>query len=431
MKILLIKPKWFVHGGVYRFLEEIKFTPLHIAVLAALSDGHEVRLCDNDWEEIPYDERFDLVGITTVTFTSQRAFEIAAQWRKRGAKVVLGGVHASLLPKECLEHADAAVIGEAEYIWKDVLRDAERGALQGIYQAERPTDMDDVPFPRRDLYKEDYWIATVQATRGCPNKCRFCYLPSVPWHKHRMRDVDLVYEEVRRLPQNVLFFVDDNMFADEEYVFRLCEKIAPLKKLWSIQAPTNIARNKALVEAMADAGCFHVQVGFQTVNPSSLQSAGIAQNRIEEYSEVVRAFHRHRILVLGFFMFGFDHDDRSIFRATEEAIRRIDLDDVLLYILTPYPGTKMYEQFEREGRLVSRNRLDYGWSNAVFKPALMTREELERGVQGVYERLYRHFRATSWTKILKRLPILLRQPYLIKIIVKALFRRIDISRKPA
>ncbi len=430
MKILLIKPKWFVHGGVYRFLEEVKFTPLHIAVIAALSDGHEVRLCDNDWEEIPYGESFDLVGITTATFTSGRAYEIADRWRSRGAKVVLGGVHASLMPDECLEHADAAVVGEAEYVWKDVLRDAEAGRLRGVYDQGRPTDMNDVPLPRRDLFKEDYWVATVQASRGCPNRCRFCYLPSVPWHRHRIRDIDLVYEELKGLRQNVVFFVDDNMFADEDYVIRLCRKIAPLGKLWSVQAPTNVARNEALLSAMARAGCFHVQVGFQTVNPGSLRSAGIAQNRIEEYSKVVQAFHRHRILVLGFFMFGFDDDDRRIFRATEEAIKRIDLDDACLYILTPYPGTEMYDKFVREGRMVSAQRLDYGWSNAVFRPARMSREDLEQGVQGIYERLYGHFRSTAWHKILRRLPILLRQPHVLSIIVKALFRRIDISRKP-
>jgi len=117
MRIRLIKPRWFAHGGVYRFLEEVKFTPLHIAVIAALSDGHDVRVCDNDWEEIPWGERFDLVGITTATFTSERAYALADRWRTQGAKVVLGGVHASLLPQECLEHADAVVMGEAEYVF--------------------------------------------------------------------------------------------------------------------------------------------------------------------------------------------------------------------------------------------------------------------------------------------------------------------------
>ena len=130
MKILLVKPKWFVHGGVYRFLENVKFTPLHIAIIAALSEGHDVTLVDNDWEEIPYDQDFDLVGITVATFTSERVYEIADKFRSRGVKVVLGGVHASLLPDECLQHVNAVVIGEAEYTWKDVLRDAQNNSLK-------------------------------------------------------------------------------------------------------------------------------------------------------------------------------------------------------------------------------------------------------------------------------------------------------------
>jgi radical SAM superfamily enzyme YgiQ (UPF0313 family) len=431
VKILLIKPKWFVHGGVYRFLEEVKFTPLHIAVIAALSDGHDVRLCDNDWEEVPWNERFDLVGLTTATFTSERVYELADRWRKQGAKVVLGGVHAALLPNECLEHADAVVVGEAEYVWKDVLKDAEAGALKKIYKQEQPTAMDDVPLPRRDLLKEDYWVATVQASRGCPNSCKFCYLPNVPWHLHRMRNIDLIYEELKGLKQKVVFFVDDNIFADEDYVIALCRKIAPLKKIWSIQAPTNIAGNGALLSAMADAGCFLVQIGFQTVNPGALRSAGIVQNKIEEYSKVVRAFHKHNILITGFFMFGFDSDDANIFGETENAIKKMDLDDVNLYILTPYPGTEMYDQYKRENRLITTKRLDYGWSNAVFRPAKMSPAELENGVQGLYERLHVHFKSTAWLKILRRLPIFLKQPHILRLMIKALFRKIDISRKPA
>jgi radical SAM superfamily enzyme YgiQ (UPF0313 family) len=153
--------------------------------------------------------------------------------------------------------------------------------------------------------------------------------------------------------------------------------------------------NDALLSAMTKAGCFHVQIGFQTVNPGSLRSAGTAQNRTGEYCKVVRASHRHKILVLGFFMFGFDADEENISREAEEAIRKIDLDDACLCILTPYPGTEKYEQFKREGRLMSKARPGYGWSNAVFQPANMSPVELEQGVQGVYERLHGRFMASG------------------------------------
>src|SRR5512136_517374 len=154
MRILLVKPRWFVHGGHYRILESLRFTPLSLGILAALSDGHEVRIVDGDWDPIPRGEHFDLVGITATTFTSERAYAIAKQFTEDGAQVVMGGVHPSVLPEECLGHVHSVVVGEAEYVWKDLLRDAERGSLQRVYTAPRPTDMNDVPFPRRDLLRE-------------------------------------------------------------------------------------------------------------------------------------------------------------------------------------------------------------------------------------------------------------------------------------
>ena len=153
MKILLIKPKWFIKGGVYRFVNNIKFTPLQLGIIAALSegDGHEVKIVDGDWDEIPYNENFDLVGITVTTFTSQQAYGIADKFRETGAKVIFGGVHPSLLSEECLHYADAVVVGEVEYVWKNILRDAEKGMLKKVYQSDKLLDMDDVPFPKREL----------------------------------------------------------------------------------------------------------------------------------------------------------------------------------------------------------------------------------------------------------------------------------------
>ena len=188
-------------------------------------------------------EGFDLVGLTVTTFSSRRAFDIADVFRGKGVKVVIGGVHACLMPEECLQHADAIVIGEAEYVWPQLLKDAAAGALKKTYQQDKPTDMDDVPIPRRDLLRQNSLVGMIQATRGCNHACKFCYLPSVPWHQHRRRSPDKVYEEMKGMKQNVVFFVDDNLFVDEEYAIALCEKIAPLKKAWSVQAPTTITRN--------------------------------------------------------------------------------------------------------------------------------------------------------------------------------------------
>jgi radical SAM superfamily enzyme YgiQ (UPF0313 family) len=426
VRILLVKPKWAVDHGEYRFLANVIFQPLHLGILAALSEGHDVRIVDHDWDEVPFDEPFDLVGLSATTFSSQRAYAIADRFRSRGIPVVMGGVHACLMPDECLAHVDAVVIGEAEYVWPQVLADVAAGRLAQRYRQDRPTDMDDVPVPRRDLLRQDPRVGMMQITRGCHHACRFCYLPSVPWHAHRRPSLDKVYEELAGLPQQVVFFVDDNLFVDEDYAIALCEKIAPLKKAWTVQAPTTITNNDRLLAAMHRSGCFAVQVGFQTVHPDSLRQAGVVQNKIESYRQIVGRFHAHGILVQGFFIFGFDNEDRRIFETAEASIKQMGLEDALLYILTPYPGTPIYQQLEREGRLLPAQRDAYGWANAVFRPARMTAEELEKGVQRTYDNLYRFFKRRAPLQLLKWLPLFARYPWMLAHIWKSVNRRVRV-----
>jgi radical SAM superfamily enzyme YgiQ (UPF0313 family) len=431
MKILLVKPNWFVHGGQYRYLEHVRFTPISLGILAALSEGHEVRIVDNDWQPIPFDEHFDLVGITATTFTSERAYAVAREFKRRGVQVVLGGVHPSLLPGECLEHVDSVVIGEGEYVWPDVLRDAEKRALKRTYEADRLTDMADVPIPRRDLLDEPSWFATLQATRGCPNKCRYCYLPSVPWGEFRKRPVELVTEEVSRLKQKLIFLVDDNIFADREYALSVFRAMKPFRKTFSIQIPTTITDDDEMLDAMAEAGCFNVQIGFQSFNRKSLEWASVDHNRVEKYRTLIDKLHARNILATAFLMFGFDSDGPDTFGGTVEMVKRIGLDDANCYILTPYPGTSLHAQFEREGRLLDgKRRTQFGWSHAVFRPKLMSPEELERGVQRTYDRLYTHFKRRLPKALLRRYGLFLRNPRLLGVLVAGTMRRARVRLEP-
>lgn len=431
MRILLVKPKWFVRGGLYRYLEQVRFTPLSLGILAALSEGHEVRIVDGDWEAMPRGERFDLVGITATTFTSERAYALAKQFTEDGAKVVLGGVHPSILPQECLEHVHAVVVGEAEYVWQDLLRDAEKRSLQRVYTAPRPTDMNDVPFPRRDLLSEPAWLACVQASRGCTHACRYCYLPSVPWHAYRKRSIELVSEEFRRLKQKFLYFVDDNLFADRDYALSLLRTLTPHKTTFEVQAPTTIGKDEELLDALAEAGCFTVQVGFQSFNPSSLRWASVDHNRVEEYQTLVERLHARGILVEGFFMFGFDTDGLNVFDHTAEMIKRIRLDDAHFFIVTPYPGTSLYAQYQSEDRLLpGKRRTQFGWSHAVFKPTQMTPEELEHGVQRMYDELHGVFRWRAMGAALRRLKVVLRHPRLLRIALARATHRRRVGEEP-
>jgi radical SAM superfamily enzyme YgiQ (UPF0313 family) len=432
MRILLVKPRWANLSGreQVRYAENVKFPALGLGILAALSEGHEVRIADGGWEPIPYGERFDLVGITVTTFASQEVYEIASRFRASGARVVLGGVHACIMTEECLRHADAVVVGEAEYLWPQVLRDAERGELAPVYRATRPTEMRHVPLPRRELLGEASWFTAVEASRGCPNRCSYCYLPHVPWHAHRTRPVELVLEEVRTLPQKAFIFVDENLFADREYALRLFRGLSQLKKFWIAQAPTDIAGDEELLDAMAEAGCFNVQVGFQSFNRSVLDAATVSHNRVERYRNFVDQLHARRIVVSGFFIFGFDQDGPDVFEHTVEAIRRLDVDDANLFVLTPFPGTKLHAHFEKEGRLLpERARRHFGWSHAVFQPAQMSPEVLEAGVQQAYDQLHPHFRRKLPGVLWSQLDRLLTNPRFAWGIVQGNFRRPRVGRQ--
>lgn len=430
MKILLVKPSWHLPGRMVRYAQSVRFPPLSLGIIAALSPGHEVAIADLAVGPLPLDQSWDLVAVTTTTFTSARAFAIAAQFRKRGIPVVLGGVHASIVPQECLLHADAVALGEAEYIWPAILADAEAGRLAGIYEAPRPTDLADVPFPRRDLMSESSWFTSVEATRGCPNKCKYCYLPSVPWAAHRTRPAELVQEEIRRLNQGTFIFVDENLLSDRAYALDLLRRIAPYKKSFLVQVPTNISDDDELLDALAEAGCFNVQVGFQSFNPRSLEVASVNHNRISKYREFVRKLHRRNIVVSGFFVFGFDSDRPEVFDTTVDAIKRIGIDDANLFVVTPFPGTEFYAQYQREGRLLpGKVPEQFGWGHAIFRPKHMTAEELERGVQRTYDKLHPHFRKRLKWVLLRQLPRLVRNPSLAMGIVRGNLRKVEVASR--
>jgi radical SAM superfamily enzyme YgiQ (UPF0313 family) len=291
--------------------------------------------------------------------------------------------------------------------------------------------MNDVPFPRRDLLAEPSWFACIEATRGCPNACRYCYLPSVPWRAFRKRAPERVSEELRRLKQKLVFFVDDNLFADRDYALNLFRTVAGHRKTFAIQAPATLGSDEELLDAMAEAGCFNVQIGFQSFNARSLQWASVAHNRVEEYQTLVERLHARGILVTGFFIFGFDTDALSTFDRTLEMIKQVQVDDANLYILTPYPGTALYVQLQSEGRLLpEKRRTQFGWSHAVFQPKQMSPEELERGVQRMYDALYPFFRRRAARSLLKRLGLLWRHPALVRVLLTGLFRRARVAEEP-
>ena len=391
MRILLVSPRWAGFGNRKKIkVRESEVHPLTLAVIAGLCAGHQVRIVNEHIEALPSDETWDLVGITCTTFVAPRAYEIADGFRAKGVPVVLGGVHPSLMPSECLEHANAVVTGEAEPVWERVLDDTQAGRLEGIYEGGAGADLSRLPVPRRDLFaKGAGQAAFVQATRGCGLSCTFCYLKYVGWGAFRPRPLEQVLAEIRDLPQRYVLFVDDNLFVDRDYALALFAGLAPLQRFWWAQAPTTVGQDDELLAAAQRAGCFSLSLGFQTVHQGSLHQAEVMQNRISDYARTVHALHKHKILVDGTFIFGFDADPPSIFEDTVAAIRELRLDAHTFYMFTPYPGTPVFDRLDTEGRIRTKEWNRFDWDHAVHEPRGMTQQELQDGLAWAYRTLDR------------------------------------------
>jgi radical SAM superfamily enzyme YgiQ (UPF0313 family) len=389
MRILLISPRWAGFGNRKKVkVREREVHPLTLGIIAALSGDHEVHIIDEQVQRIPFQETWDLVGITCTTYVAPQAYQIAGVFRSRGVPVIMGGVHPTLMPEECLRHGDSVVRGEAETVWERVLHDAEKRNLAPVYEGGAVTDMSLIPPPRRDLFHRPGRSAEyVQATRGCGWTCNYCYLQYVGWGAHRKRPLDEVIKEIRSIDRRFVLMVDDNLFVDREYALDLFRAMIPLGKFWWAQAPTTICWDDELLQAAYQSGCFALSIGFQTINTASIEQARVTQNRVERYREAVRNLHRHRLLVDGTFIFGFDADPPTIFRDTAEAVLDLELDTYTFYMLTPYPGTPYFAQLEEEERIIDYNWAHYDWDHVVMQPQGMSAEELATGVAWAYNTL--------------------------------------------
>ncbi|MFH1740608.1 MAG: radical SAM protein [bacterium] len=376
------------------------FVRLSLPAVAALTpDDWQVAIHDARADPVDYDREVDLVGITAFTAEIPSAYSIADTFRKRGVPVVIGGVHVSALPQEGLEHADAVVVGEAEGVWGTLLRDLEAGELQRVYRGEELCDMRQMKIPRRDLLNREMYVAcfnTVQATRGCPFDCDFCAVTGVFGRKFRTRPIGEVVDEIRAFDTRDFFFVDDNICGNSAYAKELFHAIAPLKKTWGGQTSITFARDTELLELYARSGGRYAFVGFESISEEGLAGINKKWNHADAYADAIQRIHDAGINILGSFIFGLDGEDVSVFQRTLDFIMEHRLDAAHFNILTPFPGTRLFETLESEGRILERDWAKYHTSEVVFKPMKMSVEDLQNG-------FYRVFRETySFRNILKR-----------------------------
>jgi radical SAM superfamily enzyme YgiQ (UPF0313 family)/ABC-type transporter Mla MlaB component len=380
-------------------IKTIWFARLTLTTLAALTPpGIDVKITDENVEPIDFEEEVDLVGLTGMVMHAKRAYEIARRFRQRGIPVVMGGPHASSRSLEAKEHVDSVVIGEAEPVWSEVIEDARKGALKPFYQGTAFCSMEGLPFPRLDLLRKDAYMTVncVQTTRGCPHQCDFCHVTHFFGKTYRCRPVDEVIREVERLDGEFLVFVDDNITGNRRHARELFERLKPLKKKWAGQASLTLTRDPELLRLAAESGCVSLFIGMESLSPENLKDVNKAFNQAPQFEEALAAIHDHDIMVLAGFIFGLDHDDEGVFERTLRFCERNRIELPTFFVLTPLPGTPLFQRMEAEGRLLHREWNKYNGATVVFKPKLMTEETLQQGFNWVCKEGY------SWPSILKR-----------------------------
>lgn len=341
----------------------------------------------------PFQPLPQVVGITVHLTFARRAYELADWYRARGSKVILGGLHVLSCPEECALHADALALGDGVQLWPKTLRDVEAGSLQPRYLATYENAYSRDPAPRRALLPRRSFLTTTSliATRGCHNRCGFCYLATEDLRMpYRMREPRQVVEEFLADGQPYAVFVDNNLGSRREYLRALCTALRPLERIWSAAVSIDVTDDPALIREMALAGCTGVFVGFESLADDNLAEARKKTPKTSDYARRVRMFHDVGIQVNGSFVLGFDQDRKDVFARTADWVEENRLECATFHILTPYPATPLFRQMEAQGRLLHRDWTLYDTAHAVFRPKHMSPQELEHGYAWIYQRLFSH-----------------------------------------
>lgn len=405
--LLLIAPlaKHSLMGGGFFF----RMPALGLLKVAALTaPDWKVTIVDEKVESLDLDQAADLVGISAMTTTAPRGYEIADHFRRRGTKVVMGGMHVSCLPDEALNHCDSVLVGEAEVLWPTLLQDFLRSELKPIYSHQNgPPSLAQLPLPNWGLYRQKKYLPVhiVETTRGCPIDCEFCAVTNAFGGKYRSRPQEEIVEELRSLQpftgffdlRNCVFFVDDNIVSNRAYAREFLARIGDMGLRWFGQASMNIANYPEILKLCQKSGCIGLFLGFETLSPETLAAVGKRVNRPDHYFDVVRRIHDHGIGIDGSFVLGFDTDDESVFDRTLEFVNKAKLEVAYFSILTPYPGTRLHRRLAGEKRLLTEDWSLYDGHHVLHRPKLLTPDQLLNG----YRRLLRE--AYSIPSIFKRL----------------------------
>jgi Fe-S oxidoreductase len=409
MKICLIAPKVNFSTNITE-LNEFWFNPKNesfrklwsgvtsaLLTIAALSPPkHEIEFIDENYENIDFLKKYDLVGISSMTPNSTRSYVIADEFRKRGVKVVLGGVHPTLLPDESKKHCDAVVIGEAENVWNAVIEDLENRNLKPFYQSNKLVDLNQSPIPRFDLLKADnYKYIWLQTSRGCPHDCEYCTASKIFGKGFRRKNNGQILKELEliksKFKNKQIFFADDNFLAQKEKIYLLIEKLANLQIRWNAQCDISVGKDKHFLSLLKKSGCVLLFIGLESITPEGLKYIDMKSwkyRQLKNYPLYINNIQSAGIGVMGSFMVGLESDENSVFDQILSFININNLYHAYFNILTPMPGTRIREILQKENRLLSDNWDNYTGYNVNFKPNKMSLQELESGFTNLYKKVY-------------------------------------------
>lgn len=401
MRLSIIIPRWPESSIWSKMI--FRFPYLSASTLAALSpDDFEISIQDENVQELEYN-KIDVAAISIITPLAIRGYEIADRLRSEGKKVIIGGFHATWMPDEAEKHADAVVIGEAEDIWGEVTGDIRKGNLKKRYISISKPGLFGRAIPRRDLLKKDgyFFINTIQTTRGCPFDCDFCSVTSFYGRTYRCRPIHDIEDEIKTMSggANFLFFVDDNITGNPAHAKRLFELLKRYPFKWLSQTSITFAENTELLRLAKESGCYGMFIGFETLTQEGLNLLNKRFNKADKYAELIKRIHDHGIGIQGSFIFGYDWDTKISFETIVDFAEKTRLDSVLFTILTPYPGTRVFNRMREEGRIITTDWSKYDMAHVVYRPRNMTPDELQEGFLEANRRFY------SMGSILKRLTL--------------------------
>jgi radical SAM superfamily enzyme YgiQ (UPF0313 family) len=385
MKITLIKPNiGRPSQGLY--VDEARMEPLQLGVLAALTPADiEIVLYDDRMESIPFDEPTDLVAITVETFTAKRAYEISAEYKQRGVRVIMGGMHAMLIPEEVQAHCDSIMIGDAENKWADMIADLRQGRLQSEYRCETVLVPQKGLITRRDIFAGKGYlpITLLQFSRGCRFSCHYCASSVYFKQSHYCRDVADVVAEIQAQKRKTLFFVDDNIVANRDKAKELFRALIPLKVRWVSQASIDMLEDKELMTLMVQSGCVGHVIGFESIKPESIAEMGKYANKRDvanHYEQAIAELRSWGLQTWAAFTLGHDADTVESIEETCRFAIRNHFCFAAYNILMPYPGTPLYKDLQAQNRLLYDGKWwlhdDYRFNHAAFIPARMSAGEL-------------------------------------------------------